>query len=258
MANAMATITDRPAWVDLSSHDAGASRDFYAKVFGWNVEVNPDPQYGGYALARLGDQDAAGIGPAMDPNAPTAWNIYIGTSDIDALAERAKSAGGTVVMAPFDVGDQGKMAVFQDPAGAFISAWQGSRMGGFQTDAPNSYGWAELNARGVEKVLPFYTSVFGWATRTSEMGEGQAPYTEFLLDGESVAGAWEMNSMVPAEVPSYWQVYFAVDDVDASFRKAIDAGARELTAPQDFPGGRFAIVSDPQGASVGLLKTTPR
>jgi predicted enzyme related to lactoylglutathione lyase len=131
-------------------------------------------------------------------------------------------------------------------------------MGGFQTDAPNSFGWAELNARGIDRAIPFYTSVFGWTTKTSEMGEGQAPYTEFQLDGESVAGAWEMNPMVPAEVPSYWQVYFAVDDVDASFRKAIDAGGRELTAPQDFPGGRFAIVSDPQGASVGLLKTTRR
>ena len=87
------------------------------------------------------------------------------------------------------------------------------------------------------------------------MGEGQPPYTEFLLDGESVAGAWEMNPMVPVEVPSYWQVYFAVDDVDAMFRKAIDAGARETLPPQDFPGGRFAIVSDPQGASLGLLKT---
>jgi predicted enzyme related to lactoylglutathione lyase len=27
-----------------------------------------------------------------------------------------------------------------------------------------------------------------------------------------------------------------------------------MMAPQDFPGGRFAIVSDPQGAAFGLLK----
>jgi predicted enzyme related to lactoylglutathione lyase len=81
------------------------------------------------------------------------------------------------------------------------------------------------------------------------MGEGQPAYTEFLLDGQSVADAREMNPMVPAEVPSYWRVYFAVDDVDGTFRKAIEAGAREMLPPQDFPGGRFTIVSDPQGAS---------
>ncbi len=60
--------------------------------------------------------------------------------------------------------------------------------------------------------------------------------------------------MVPAEVPSNWLVYFTVDDVDQSFRKALDAGAREQLAPMDFPGGRMAIVSDPQGASFGLLQ----
>jgi uncharacterized protein len=258
MAQATAAIIDKPAWVDLSSSDAQASRDFYAKVFGWRVEVNPDPQYGGYALARLGDKDAAGIGPAQTPNTPTAWSVYLGTSDIEALAKRVQSAGGTVIASPFDVGDQGVMAVFQDPAGALISAWQGTRMGGFQTNASNAFGWAEVNARGVEKALPFYEQVFGWTTRRSEMGEGQPPYIEFLHEGQSIAGAWEMSPMVPAEVPSYWQIYFMVEDVDAAFRKAIDLGAKELLPPQEFPGGRFAIVSDPEGASFGLLKMAAR
>jgi predicted enzyme related to lactoylglutathione lyase len=54
---------NKPSWVDLASGDAAASRDFYAALFGWDVEVNPDPQYGGYALARIDGKDAAGIGP---------------------------------------------------------------------------------------------------------------------------------------------------------------------------------------------------
>jgi hypothetical protein len=89
------------------------------------------------------------------------------------------------------------------------------------------------------------------------MGEGQPPYTEFLLEGQSIAGAWEMNPMVPAEVPSYWQIYFSVEDVDAAYQKALGLGATEMLPPQDFPGGRFAIVSDPEGAGFGLLKTAP-
>jgi uncharacterized protein len=258
MAQATAAIVNKTAWIDLSSSDAQASRDFYARVFGWRVEVNPDPQYGGYALAKIGDQDVAGIGPTMTPDAPTAWSVYIGTNDIDGLANRVQAAGGTVTAPPFDVGDQGRMSVFEDPSGAFISAWQGTRMGGFQTDEANSFGWAELNARGLDAAVPFYTKVFGWATKVSDMGDGQLPYTEFLLDGESIAGAMEMNPMVPAQVPSYWQVYFAVDDVDSSHRNAVEAGAREMLAPDDFPGGRFSILSDPQGASFGLLKTTSR
>jgi uncharacterized protein len=62
----------------------------------------------------------------------------------------------------------------------------------------------------------------------------------------------EMSPMVPADVPSSWMVYVGVGDIDAWFRTALEAGAHEMLAPQDFPGGRFAIVGDPQGAVFGL------
>ena len=258
MTEANQALLNRPAWVDLSTKDPEGSRAFYAKVFGWDIQVSADPQYGGYAMATLGGKDVAGIGPSQSPEAPTAWSVYIGTADADALAASVTAAGGTVVASPFDVGDQGRMAVFQDPAGAFICAWQAKAMGGFEAGAPNTFGWAELSARGIEGDLPFYGSVFGWTVKSSPMGEGQPPYNEFQLDGESIAGAAEMNPMVPAQVPSYWLVYFSVADVDAAHGRALEAGAREMLAPRDFPGGRFSIVSDPQGASFGLLKTTPR
>jgi predicted enzyme related to lactoylglutathione lyase len=253
MAETVTAVINKPAWVDLSTKDPAAARAFYSKVFGWDVEVNPDPQYGGYGLAKVEGKDAAGIGGTMSPDQPTAWNVYIGTDDIEALARDVTAAGGTVAAPPFDVGDQGRMAVFRDPAGAFISAWQGSRMGGFQTDGPNTFGWAELNARGVDSALPFYQKVFGWDPKSSDSPE--QPYTEFQVDDNSIGGATEMNPMVPAEVPSYWLVYFGVKDVDTSHRAALDAGGRELLAPIDFPGGRMSVISDPQGAAFGLMKT---
>jgi len=96
--------------------------------------------------------------------------------------------------------------------------------------------------------------VFDWTTRTSDGGD--QPYYEFQLGGQSVLGALEMPAEVPAEVPAYWLIYFDVEDVDAAFQRAIDLGATTMVGPQDFPGGRFAIVSDPQGAMFGLLKVT--
>jgi len=39
-------------------------------------------------------------------------------------------------------------------------------------------------------------------------------------------------------------------------RRRSHAGAQEQVAPQDFYGGRFAIVADPHGASFGILKTS--
>src|SRR3954470_21189645 len=114
IVEAATRILNRPAWVDLASSDAAASGEFYAKVFGWDVEVNPDPQYGGYALAKIDGNDAAGIGAGRAPVQPTAWSLYIGTDDVEALAKAVGENGGTVAAPPFDVGDQGRIAVFQD------------------------------------------------------------------------------------------------------------------------------------------------
>src|SRR6478736_9773582 len=190
----MADGHNRPGWIDLSTKDAAGARDFYGALFGWDIEVNPDPQYGGYALARIGGQDVAGIGPAMSPDQPSAWSTYVGSDDLDALADKVKAAGGTVVMAPFDVGDQGRMAVFQDPTGAYISGWQAARMRNFEMGQANELGWVELNANGVAPALEFYPKVFGWEASNSGNTGG---YTEFKDGGESIAGAQDMPQGMP-------------------------------------------------------------
>jgi predicted enzyme related to lactoylglutathione lyase len=125
MAQSVVSAANRPAWVDLASPDPAASRSFYGALFGWQIQVNPDPQYGGYAMAKVGGADVAGIGPKMAPEGPTAWSIYIGTDDIEGLAGRVVNAGGRIVLAPMAVGDQGRMTVFADPVGAMVSAWEG-------------------------------------------------------------------------------------------------------------------------------------
>jgi uncharacterized protein len=252
MTQATSVKTNRPTWVDLSTSDAAAARDFYSKVLGWHVEVNPDPLYGGYGLAKIDGRDAAGIGPAQSADQPTAWSMYVGTDDVEALAAKVTAAGGAVIAPPFDVGDQGRMAVFADPTGASISAWQGTQMSGFQTTGAGAYGWSELTTTDIDKALPFYKDVFGWDARRSPM-PGGPDYIEFQLGGDSVAGAWAMDAEQMRGAPSFWMVYFSVDDVEAAFRTAVDNGAREVNAPQSYPGGTFAIVTDPQGAAFGLL-----
>jgi predicted enzyme related to lactoylglutathione lyase len=257
MTQSAIKIAHRPSWVDLSSGNAAGSREFYSKLFGWQIDVNPDPQYGGYGRATLQGRDAAGITPTQSKDQPTTWNFYIATDDVDSTARAVKDAGGTVEMGPMDVGDQGRMAVFTDPVGAYISVWQPNRMGGFQTEGSNTFGWAELNARGIEKAIPFYEKVFGWTTKRSPV-PGGPEYIEFQVDGDSVAGATEMNPKAAPSMPNHWLVYFDVDDVPAAYKKATGLGAREIVAPQSYPGGDFAIVADPQGAAFGLFKSTSR
>src|ERR1700674_2292453 len=157
MAEAKTAVAHKPVWTDLSSSDAEASREYYGKLFGWKIEVSPDPQYGGYAIAKIGDKDVAGIGPQMSPEAPTAWTVYIGSADVADTAKKVEAAGGKVVVPPMKVGDQGSMVILQDPSGAHIGVWQaGAMAGGAVTDAPKTMTWAELKSRGGEDGGPFY------------------------------------------------------------------------------------------------------
>ena len=254
MAEAKTAVANKPIWADLASSDAAGARDFYSKVFGWKIEVDPDPQYGGYGMARIGGKDIAGIGPKQMDEAPSAWTVYIGSANAADTAKKAEAAGGKVIVPPMEVGPQGVMTIIADPSGAMFGVWQAKNMSGAQAiGEPNTYGWAELNSRGVDKAKPFYKKLFGWGEKNMDMPQG-GQYTEFQVGGESIAGGMEMNEMVPAEVPSYWLVYFTVPDVDKSHKTATEAGAQSMMEPQDFPGGRFSILTDPQGASFGLLK----
>ena len=133
----MATTTttlNKPVWVDLAATDAGAERDYYAKLFGWQVEVTPTHSTAATAWRRSMGRRRRHRSEAA-PDAPTAWSLYSGRTTSTTSAKRIEGAGGTVVAPPFDVGDQGRMAVFQDLSGAFFSAWQGTRMRGFRTQA---------------------------------------------------------------------------------------------------------------------------
>ena len=255
MAEAKTAVAHKPVWTDLATSDPEGARLFYSSVFGWKVEVNPDPQYGGYALAKISGKDVAGIGPKQMDEAPTAWTVYIGTPNAAETATKAEAAGAKIIAPVMEVGDQGHMAIIQDPSGAYLGLWQATNMMGAQSTGANSMGWAELNARGFDKAEPFYKNLFGWGEKKMPMsGDQTGDYTEFQLHGDSIAGGMEMNPMVPAQVPSYWMVYFNVDSVDKAFNKVLAEGGKEMLSPQDMPGGRFAIVSDPQGAAFGLLK----
>ena len=259
MAEAKTAVAHKPVWTDLAATDPKAAAKFYSAVFGWKVEVSPDPQYGGYATAQAHGKDVAGITPKQMEQQPSAWTVYIGTANAAETAKKAEAAGAKIIAPVMEVGDQGHMAIIQDPSGAYLGLWQAGKMHGSQSTGVNSMGWAELNARGFNKAEPFYKNLFGWGEKKSPMGEGQpGEYTEFQLHGESIAGGTEMNEMVPAEVPSYWLVYFNVENVDKAFDKVIAEGGKEMLSPMDMPGGRFAIVSDPEGAAFGLLKMEER
>ncbi|MBV8195749.1 MAG: VOC family protein, partial [Candidatus Dormibacteraeota bacterium] len=204
MAEAKTVVLNKPGWLDLSSADAAASRDFYSKLFGWSAEVADDPQYGGYALFKLDGKDVGGVGPRQSEQQPTAWTVYILVDSADAAAEKAKQAGGTILAPPFDVGTQGRMAVIADPSGAAFGVWQGAEHAGW--DAYGITGavcWSELTSHNFDAAKQFYVDVFGWVPRKSTIPG--IPYTTFAFDQDDptgFAGGMQAPEGMPPGVPS--------------------------------------------------------
>lgn len=241
-----------PSWVDIGT-DVEKAKQFYGSLFGWTAsDAGPPEETGGYGFFLKDTKMVAGYGPLQHPGPPS-WTTYISVADAAETAQKVEQAGGTVIMAPMDVMSAGRMAVFQDPQGAFISIWQaGEHRGAELVNEPGAFCWNELNTRDVEGSKSFYTATFGWEAETH--AEGPMPYTEFKIGGENIAGCMPMPPMVPAQVPPHWLVYFAVDDTDAAVAKTAQLGGSVRMPPMDVAVGRISVLADPQGATFAVIK----
>jgi predicted enzyme related to lactoylglutathione lyase len=242
-----------PNWVDLGTADLEDAKRFYTDLFGWTAHVSPDPEFGGYTIFNLGGLPVAGAGPLFGEGQPTAWSTYIATADSDAIAARVEAAGGKVLVAPFDVLDQGRMAAFLDQAGAPFSVWEPVMMRGAEIfDVPGALTWNELTTRDIEGSKTFYGTVFGWTARDSSVSG--LPYVIWEHGGESIAGMQPMNGPDwPDDLPPHWMVYFAVADCDESAALVLHLGGRVVHPPTSFAMGRYAVVEDPEGGTFSIL-----
>ncbi|MGH3909876.1 MAG: VOC family protein [Pseudonocardiaceae bacterium] len=241
-----------PSWVDLGSPDPAAAGAFYSGLFGWDL-VDQGPDAGGYRMAFLHDQPIAGLGPQQRSDVPPYWTTYISVSDADAVSKSVRQAGGQVFMEPMDVFDLGRMAMFADADGAPFAVWQPrAHTGAGLVNESGAMCWNELATRDPAKAMTFYPTVLGWSATEREIGD--VHYTEWQLGDRTVAGMLPMDDRWPADVPSHWMVYFAVDDTDNAVARAEELGGTVIVPPTDVPPGRFAVLRDPHGAVFSVIK----
>jgi uncharacterized protein len=137
--------------------------------------------------------------------------------------------------------------VIADPQGAVVAVFQPSGEG------PQSAGvfvWDELGTQDVAGSEAFYADVFGWTTE--EMGAEYGGYKIFQHGETRVGGLMKMPD---ASIPSMWAPYVAVEDADATIAKAKELGGSTVIEPMDVPNiGRIAMLKDPQGGVLGIIK----
>jgi predicted enzyme related to lactoylglutathione lyase len=235
--------------VELSVDDVERASTFYTGLFGWDVEIDPNPDFGGHGNFSINGKSVAGVGPNMEKG-PSFWTTYLASDDIERTAEKITSAGGQLVMEVMDIGEHGRMLVASDPAGAMFGVWQsGLHTGAQLANENNTLTWNENLSLDYEGNKKFYTQVFGY--EYNEMGDEGFSYSTLELNGQSVGGIGELAE--GADMPSHWMSYFAVEDTDASVAKALELGGVVLKAAFDTPQGRIAILADDQGAAFALV-----
>lgn len=242
-------------WVDLSTSDMDKAKDFYTELFGWTAHDQPLPDGMAYTQFTLDEALVAGMGP-IPPGMqmPSVWNSYVIVADAAATATKAAEAGGTVVMPPMQVMEQGSMAMLMDPSGAVVGAWQpAAHQGADVFNVPGALTWNELQSRDLDAAKPFYATVFGW-----EWQAGPSPDYDLAIlnskqgEDKTNAGAMPMPPGVPDEVPSFWMVYFAVADCDAAMTKAVELGGSVMFEAMEMGPGRFGGIMDPMGAGFAV------
>ncbi|WP_327132718.1 VOC family protein [Streptomyces sp. NBC_01343] len=255
-----------PCWVDAMFKDVEGAKTFYSDVLGWTFG-DASSEYGNYTQAYSDGKAVAAVVPPMPgADAPSQWCLYFASPDAAATAEKIKSAGGQLMMEPMQVGTFGTMAIAKEPSGAVFGVWQPGEHRGFEKiGEPGAYAWAEVFTRDPAKADGFLSQVFPYEAQTMEPGDDPEmagmDFRIYSVGGKDnpVLGRMKMGDEFPPEIPPYVQVYFGVPDCDEAVAKAKKHGGALHFGPMDSPFGRFAALTDQQGAAfavIDMAKTT--
>ncbi|MFL3865085.1 VOC family protein [Streptomyces griseobrunneus] len=245
-----------PCWADAMFADLEGAKSFYGDVLGWTFGGSSS-EFGDYTTAYANGRAAAAVVPPMPgADAPSAWCLYLASPDAAATGEKIRANGGEVLMEPMRVGDFGTMLLARDPGGAVFGVWQADAHQGFETEmgSPGGYCWGEVFTRDPGAADTFFPAVFGYTVR--KFDDESMDFTMYDVQGRTVLGRMAMGEDFPPEMPAFLNVYFTVPDCDAAVARTTERGGALRYGPVDSPFGRFAALSDPQGATFSVIDVT--
>lgn len=247
----------RIVWHELVTPDPKATLGFYGELLGWtSSEMDMGPA-GKYTIFTSNGTDVAGaIAPPPGAKVPPSWLAYSAVDDVDAAVRIATANGGKLMAPATDIPNVGRFAVVVDPQGAVLAPFKAKEAKAELAGPPavGTFCWDELHTSDPQAAATFYSAIYGYAVQERDMGP-MGTYRILKRGDRQAAGV--MKAPMPGQ-PSAWLSYVAVDDVDAKAKRAQQLGGKLVVPPSDIPQiGRFAVVTDAQGATFALFKASP-
>lgn len=250
------SLLGRPLWYELMTTDMQAADRFYRAVVGWASAPFEGSAHPYTTFNRSGDVPVAGLMTRPDDvQAPPFWAMYVGVPNLEDAAAHIKRLGGNECSPVIEVPAVGRMQMMTDPQGAAFYIYQPANSEQQPPEAAAEVGeasWHELMTTDAPAALKFYGEVFGWQpSDTMDMGP-MGKYYMFNRPHGMIGGMMNKPPQM-TNMPSNWQIYFRVPDVDAAVERVKANGGRILNGPMDVPGGdRVVNAMDPQGAAFSL------
>jgi PhnB protein len=215
--------------------------DFVKQAFGAVESFRSTGSAGGlHCEVKIGDSIVIiGGGPSFDPR-PTAIHLYV--SDVDEVYARAMAAGATSLGEPSDQEYGERIAAVKDIGG---NEWYIAKP--FDpTPIPDLHNvTVYFHPAGAPKFINFLEKAFGaQVVQRHESDEGFVYHAKVRV-GDSIVEIGEPHGQWQ---PMQSAIYMYVEDVDATYRQALSAGATSALEPTNEPyGDRSAWVNDEFG-----------
>jgi predicted enzyme related to lactoylglutathione lyase len=122
-----------------------------------------------------------------------------------------------------------------------------------QANFRGRFVWQELMTEDTAAAAAFYSKLLGWHAHAHG---GDPAYTELHVGDRGVAGMMKMPESAKAMgAKPAWMPYITADAVDPAVVEIERLGGKVIKPASDIPNvGRFAVVSDPQGAVFAVFK----
>ena len=120
-----------------------------------------------------------------------------------------------------------------------------------------SLSFVRLNVSDMPKMVAFYEKAFGMAEQRRMTNGGNLEVILTTPGGLDLALQQFKDQRKLTLGDAYGEIGFYIQDVDGAYKRAIEAGAVSKVAPGGGGGLRVAIVLDPEGHAIELLRRPP-
>lgn len=115
--------------------------------------------------------------------------------------------------------------------------------------------WYDLVTPDAEAAKRFYGGLLGWTFQDDRTPDPR--YVTIVHDGRPIGGIVALTHEESRDFAPQWLSLLSVADVDVAVATATAAGATVSWGPRDVSErGRMVLLTDPQGALVGLVSSS--